>query len=76
MDGITAMKPYGWKPRANEYAGRQEQLVRIVSRRLARTEARRSVLEQESDESRAAIRREVDAMPEECRRACCGGLES
>lgn len=32
------MKPYGWKPRANAYVGRPEQLERVVSKRLARRE--------------------------------------
>src|SRR5271155_460682 len=41
------MKPYGWKPRANEYLGRGvEWLARVVSRRWGRGEGREEVEEQ------------------------------
>ena len=41
------MKPYGWKPRANEYVGRGvEWLERVVSRRWARRQLRRELDEQ------------------------------
>jgi hypothetical protein len=38
------MKPYGWKPRANEYVGRRvERLARVVSKRFARREGEREM---------------------------------
>ena len=41
------MKPYGWKPRANEYVGRcVEWLERVVAKRLARRRGVREIAHQ------------------------------
>lgn len=70
------LKAYGWKARANEYVGRGvEWLERVVTKRVARRQGVRAIVEQETDESMADIRREVDALPEACRGPCCGGRE-
>lgn len=53
------MKPYGWKPRANEYVGRcVEWLERVVSRRWGRRANRQEVEDQRNEDD------STDAGPE------------